>query len=98
MSEHFSNFEWDLGKEALNILKHNVDFKTAAKAFKDPNIQIAVDHKHNKHESRFFAMGKINDRILTVRFLYRGNKIRIIGAGYWRKGAELYDQENTQSN
>ena len=93
-----SNFEWDPGKEALNILKHDVDFTTAAQMFKDPNIRIAIDHKHSHQEARFFGIGKVNNRILTVRFIYRGGKIRIIGAGYWRKGVELYDQKNTQSN
>lgn len=32
--------------------------------------------------------------IMTVRFTYRNNKIRIIGAGYWRKGKKLYEEEN----
>ena len=29
-----------------------------------------------------------------VRFTYRGETIRIIGAGYWRKGRRLYEKEN----
>jgi len=28
---------------------------------------------------------------LTVRFTYRGSVIRIIGAGYWRKGRKIYE-------
>lgn len=32
--------------------------------------------------------------ILTVRFIYRENKIRIIGAGYWRKGKKTYEEKN----
>jgi predicted RNA binding protein YcfA (HicA-like mRNA interferase family) len=34
------------------------------------------------------------DGILTVRFTYRKNKIRIIGAGYWRKGKEIYEKSH----
>jgi len=31
---------------------------------------------------------------MTVRFTYRHDMIRIIGAGYWRKGKAIYEQEN----
>jgi uncharacterized protein len=30
---------------------------------------------------------------MTVRFTYRERRIRIIGAGYWRKGKDMYDAE-----
>ena len=30
--------------------------------------------------------GRVSGEIMTVRFTCRENKIRIIGAGYWRKG------------
>ena len=32
--------------------------------------------------------------MLTVRFTYRNRVIRIIGAGYWRKGKRIHEQEN----
>ena len=35
----------------------------------------------------------VDGRIITVRFVYRERKIRIIGAGYWRKGKEYYEKE-----
>ena len=31
---------------------------------------------------------------MTVRFTYRASTIRIIGAGYWRKGKRVYEREN----
>lgn len=34
------------------------------------------------------------DGVLTVRFTYRQQTIRIIGAGYWRKGKAIYEQQN----
>lgn len=34
---------------------------------------------------------------MTVRFTYREESIRIIGAGYWRKGKKIYEQENNKS-
>lgn len=89
-----SSFVWDFERELDNIRKHNVDFATAAKAFKDPARKIYVDSKHNEKEERFFCIGKVRDRILTVRFIYRGGKIRIFGAGYWRKGEKYYDKKD----
>ena len=94
MLEALSSFVWDHQKELLNIQKHGVDFMTAAKAFKDPCRKIYTDSKHSQNEQRFFCVGKAEDKILTVRFMYRDDKIRIIGAGYWRKGANYYDKED----
>jgi len=93
MKEKPHNFIWDIERELLNIQKHGVDFVTAAKAFKDSKRKIFVDEKHSSREERFFCIGKVEGRILTVRFTYRGDKIRVIGAGYWRKGIIYYEKE-----
>jgi hypothetical protein len=37
----------------------------------------------------------VGDAVLTVRFTYREEVIRIFGAGYWRKGKRIYEQENS---
>jgi len=87
-----SSFIWDIDKEFANVYKHGVDFITAAKAFKDPNRKIFTDEKHSTREKRFFCIGKVEGKILTVRFTYRSQKIRIIGAGYWRKGERYYEK------
>jgi uncharacterized DUF497 family protein len=47
-------------------------------------------------EQRYFCFGRIDDAVLTVRFTHRDGKIRIIGAGYWRKGRKLYEDANRQ--
>ena len=88
-----TRFLWDTGREAENILKHNVDFTTAEQAFDDPNRRIQHDSKHSQEENRFFCFGKVAERILTVRFTYRDGAIRIIGAGYWRKGKAIYEKK-----
>ena len=31
---------------------------------------------------------------MTVRFTWRDRKIRIFGAGYWRKGKAIYEKAN----
>ncbi len=88
------SFEWDVEKELINQLKHGVSFKDAQYAFADQKQIIARDLSHGNGEERFFCYGSVADGILTVRFTYRNGVIRIYGAGYWRKGKEVYDQEN----
>jgi uncharacterized DUF497 family protein len=62
-------------------------------AFLDPNRVIAEDLEHSNAEKRDYCFGKITDEaIMTVRFTYRDKKIRIFGAGYWRKGRKNYAQ------
>ncbi len=90
----FGSFVWDRKKEAINIQKHGVDFVTASKVFKDHQRKIYIDSKHTKREERFFCIGNVERKILTVRFTYRAGKIRIFGAGYWRKGKVYYEKEN----
>lgn len=95
MKEHESgSFIWDPQKERINLEKHGVDFVTASLVFFDPQRKVFTDGKHSRDEERYFCIGKIDSGILTVRFTYRGHKIRIIGAGYWRKGAGYYDQKS----
>jgi uncharacterized DUF497 family protein len=87
------DFVWNSHKERANVLKHGVDFRVASLVFLDPDIRIFVDDGHSITEQRHFAIGKVNGRVLTVRFVYRGINIRIIGAGYWRKGRGHYEKK-----
>jgi len=89
-----SSFEWDENKNKLNQKKHTISFEEAQYAFSDSNRIIARDLEHSGSEERFYCFGKIDESIVTVRFTYRNNKIRIIGAGFWRKGKEIYEKEN----
>ena len=89
-----ATFEWDEDKNRLNQKKHFISFEEAQYAFADSKRIIAKDLHHSKNEERFYCFGKIADSIVTVRFTYRNNIIRIIGAGYWRKGKQIYEKEN----
>lgn len=86
--------EWDSEKDLLNQAKHGVSFSEAQSAFADPDRVIAEDLSHSHSEKRYDCIGKAGDGILTVRFTYRRGLIRIIGAGYWRKGKQIYEREN----
>jgi uncharacterized DUF497 family protein len=55
---------------------------------------IAEDLSHSVGEQRCFCFGKVGDGIMTVRFTWRTGRIRIIGAGYRRKGKTIYEQQN----
>jgi uncharacterized DUF497 family protein len=88
------HFEWDDLKNRENRAKHGISFGTAQHAFSDPKRVIAEDVGHSKHEKRFYCFGRVGEGIVTVRFTYRESRIRIIGAGYWRKGKALYEKEN----
>lgn len=87
-------FEWDERKEKENVRKHGISFFLAQLAFADPKRVIAEDLEHSSAEKRLYCFGEVAGRILTVRFTHRGGKIRIYGAGYWRKGKVIYDKEN----
>jgi uncharacterized DUF497 family protein len=86
------SFEWDDAKNTANIAKHNVSFDEAQLAFFDPYKLVAFDALHSNEEERWFCIGKVGDKILTVRFTYRQEKIRIIGAAEWRKGRKYYEE------
>ncbi len=93
------NFEWDNQKDAENVRKHGVSFAEAQRAFLDPTRVIARDRKHSTtKEPRYFCFGLVDERVLTVRFTMRANRIRIFGAGYWREGRRTYDGQKDDSS
>ena len=87
-------FDWDANKDSQNRSRNGVAFADAQEAFLDPRRIIAEDVTHSVTEKRYFCFGEVGGGILTVRFTYRSNAIRIFGAGYWRKGKRIYEYEN----
>ena len=77
------SFDWDPEKDLTNQAKHGVSFSEAQYAFADPNRVIAEDLSHSQSEKRYYCFGKVG-----------GGVIRIIGAGYWRKGKTIYERES----
>ncbi len=88
------SFEWDDAKDLINHEKHGVTFSFAQIAFLDPLRVIAQDLEHSMTEARFFCFGKVEGDVLTVRFTSREGRIRIFGAGFWRKGKQIYEEQN----
>jgi uncharacterized DUF497 family protein len=89
-----ARFEWDSGKDEENQRKHGVAFATAQFAFADPSRVIAEDLSHSTGETRYYCFGRVAGGVLTVRFTYRDDLIRLFGAGYWRRGKAIYEREN----
>lgn len=88
-------FDWDDGKNTANLTKHGLSFYESQDAFFDKDRVILQDTKHSSAEKRYFCIGKTaSGGIATVRFTLRNGRIRIIGAGYWRKGKKIYEQQN----
>ena len=89
-----TRFEWDATKDQENRGKDGVPFAKAQFAFADPKRVIAEDLSHSSREKRHYCFGWVEYGVLTVRFTYRDDVIRIFGAGYWRKGRQIYEREN----
>lgn len=90
-----TEFEWDENKNSQNQEKYGIPFEIAQYAFADENRVILEDIEHRtKAEKRYYCVGKVSDGILTVRFTYRENSIRIYGVGLWRKGKKIYEEKN----
>ncbi len=90
-----TDFQWDENKEKINEKKHGVSFSLAQLASLDSNRVILEDVSHSQKGKRFYCIGRVTEGILTVRFTYRDKQIRIIGAGYWRKGKRIHEKQNT---
>jgi uncharacterized DUF497 family protein len=95
VSTEATSFEWDAKKDQANLEKHGVSFYEAQYAFADPKRVILEDITHSTDEERrFYCLGMMDGGVLTVRFTYRDHQIRIFGAEYWRKGRQIYEEQN----
>lgn len=75
-------FEWDDEKEKINIVKHGIDFTTAARVFKDRNRLELYDEAHSDTEDRYITIGIIDGIAYLVMVVYteREESIRLISA------------------
>ena len=76
-------FEWDEGKAAANLKKHQVSFEEAKTIFFDDLGVQFFDEDHSSDEERFLMLGLSSDaKLLIVCHCEReqGAVIRIISA------------------
>ena len=86
-------FEWDKGNKEKNLEKHGILNEEAESVFFDEKSLLAEDLKHSKFEDRFQIVGKSDmNKLLTIFFTIRKDKIRIISArGVNKKERNLYE-------
>ena len=59
------DFEWDPGKNAVNVGKHGVDFEDACRIFEGPVLE-RVDDRRDYGETRVAALGEVERRALFI--------------------------------
>ena len=84
-------FEWDKIKEQRNIIKHQLDFRTASRVFLDPFL-IEFEDERIQEEIRWNVIGVVDGRVLFVTYTERNERIRIISA----RGAEPHERRRYQ--
>ena len=84
-------FEWDNHKSSGNLEKHGISFEQARALWQDINaVEVPL---LTEGEERYFYIAKINNKLWTAVFCYRGNKIRLISVRRSRlKEEECYEQ------
>ena len=50
-------FEYDEEKERMNIKKHGISFRAAARVFFDADYIEEIDEAHSDHEQRYNIIG-----------------------------------------
>ena len=93
-------FEWDPGKAAENLAKHDVSFEEAATVFRDALSATGSDPDHSFGEERFVTFGiSTSGRLLTIAHTDRDDIIRIISARPVRPGErKIYEEGQSQTD
>jgi uncharacterized DUF497 family protein len=90
-------FEWDPAKDASNLVKHGITFADAARVFDDPHHLIGDSTKPEYGEIRRLAVGRVDNRFITVIFTEREEKLRIISARRTRQDERRQYDQGTQT-
>jgi uncharacterized protein len=81
-------FEWDENKNRANFEKHGIGFKVASRLFESEYITY---YSPKGDEARHIAVGEVADKIISVVYTVRYEKIRIISARRaWKKEERAY--------
>jgi uncharacterized DUF497 family protein len=79
-----NRYVWTRHKNALNKRKHHIAFESASLVFDDPFHVEVFDDDNSTNEERFNVTGSvtglINNTLVTVSVVYRGDLIRLFSA------------------
>ena len=84
-------FEWD----AANQRQHGVSFDDAQWAFFDHRRVLVEDSAAAAQAPRRFCLGRVGGLVLTVRYHHLDGKTTLLSAGYWKKGRQFYEAQNS---
>lgn len=92
-------FEWDKGNLDKNFKKHKVTNKEVEEVFESKPIFIFKDEKHSAKEKRQMIWGKTDrDRMLSIIFTVRENKVRVISARDMNKKERREYEKKVKTN
>ncbi len=85
-------FEWDIEKNALNIIKHEIPFEKAVDLWSDSfSKELLLSYAQ---EERWMRIGKLDQKVSVAIFAWRGKNVRLISVRRARKKEEnFYEQE-----
>jgi uncharacterized DUF497 family protein len=88
------HFEWDSGKAAKNLRKHQISFEEASSVFYDPLALTGEDPDHSQGEERLITFGMSSTgRVLVVSHADRDEAIRIISVRpATRRERQIYEE------
>ncbi len=73
------DFEWDSEKNESNALKHGIRFEEAIVVFTEDHY-IGLPIVHRSGETRYFSIGLLEEKEITVFYTWREPRRRIISA------------------
>ncbi len=89
-------FLWDETKRLSNIRKHRIDFADVLPLF-DGDIVTVEDSRIEYGKQRYFTIGLLKGRTITVVHTEQDNKIRLISARKATKYEEIRYVEQTRN-
>ena len=73
-------FDWDPVKAQSNLRNHGVLFLMACEVFKDGSRLEHADVSSDYDEERWIVLGRVGQKILSVVYTHRGQRIHLISA------------------
>ena len=86
------DFEWDEGKRKSTLLKHGIDFLDAARIF-DGRPTVHAPSKYPDGD-RWIATARLSGRFVSVVYVHRNGRIRIITARRARRNEQREHHKN----
>lgn len=85
------------GKGAQELPRPGVTFETAKRAFSDPFAIAIIDEREDYGEERCTLLGVVDGQLLTVAYVERKSRIRLISARRaTKKEKDDYFTQNAQ--